>query len=198
VKAVKHAFDLVSAAVGLALVSPLFLLVALLTKCSDAGPVFFRQKRVGKGGQTFEIWKFRTMITDAEQQGGQLTVGDDARITRLGHWLRKFKLDELPQLINVLLGQMSLVGPRPEVPHYVDLYTPEQRKVLELLPGITDPASIRFRNESELLAGCNDPERYYVERIMPEKIQNNLQYAAEATLWSDLRVIAQTIVKLGR
>ncbi|MGE5553677.1 MAG: sugar transferase [Betaproteobacteria bacterium] len=194
----KRAFDLSWAAVGLLVLTPLFVVVALLIKFEDGGPALFVQERVGRRGRLFHMWKFRTMRVGAEQQGGQLTVGQDPRVTHVGAWLRKTKVDELPQLINVLRGEMSLVGPRPEVPRYVSLYTPEQRKVLELVPGITDPASVRYRHESELLAQSSDPERTYIEKIMPDKIAINLAYAARATVWSDLLVILNTFVSLVR
>jgi lipopolysaccharide/colanic/teichoic acid biosynthesis glycosyltransferase len=189
----KRIFDLVCAIPGTALLLPVFLLLALAIKLEGRGPVFFRQDRVGRGGRLFRIWKFRTMVVGAERFGGPLTVGDDHRITRVGRWLRRFKLDELPQLFNVGRGEMSLVGPRPEVPKYVSLYTTTQRKVLELTPGITDPASVAFREESNLLAKASDPERAYVSVIMPAKIQLNLEYAARATVWRDFVVVLQTL-----
>ncbi len=189
----KRFFDLFWTIPGLLLLTPLFLVVAISIKLDDGGPVFFRQERVGQGGKHFRIWKFRTMVVNAEKIGRQITVGRDPRITRVGHWLRKYKLDELPQLFNVLSGDMTLVGPRPEVPRYVALYTPEQRAVLDLLPGITDPASVRYRHESELLAQSNDPERTYIEEIMPEKIRINLAYAEHASLLRDFWVILQTL-----
>jgi len=175
---------------------PALLVIAVLIKLDDGGAVFFRQVRVGRGGRAFRVWKFRTMIPRAEQCGGPLTVGDDPRVTRVGRWLRHSKLDELPQLFNVLAGQMSLVGPRPEVPHYVALYTPDQRRVLDLVPGITDPASIAYRDESALLAQAPDWERQYVEVIMPEKIRLNLAYAARATRWKDFLVVVVTLLSL--
>lgn len=189
----KRVFDLFWTVPGLIILSPVFLCIALWIKLDDGGPIFFKQERVGQSGQLFRIWKFRTMVVDAEKHGRQLTVGRDPRITRAGYWLRKFKLDELPQLLNVLRGEMSLVGPRPEVPRYVALYTPEQRKVLDLVPGITDPASIRYRNESELLALSDNPEHTYITEIMPEKIRLNLAYAQQATVWRDFKVILQTL-----
>jgi len=194
----KRLFDLFWSALGLLLLLPVFLGIALAIKLDDGGPVFFRQQRIGYRGRPFTMWKFRTMVVDAERRGGSLTVGRDPRVTRVGYWLRKTKLDELPQLWNVLKGEMSLVGPRPEVPRYVALYTEEQRRVLELVPGITDPASIRFRHESELLARSPDPERTYVEVVMPEKIRLNLEYAERATVWSDFLVILQTFLSLFR
>lgn len=189
----KRAFDLFWSSVGLLLLWPAFLLIALLIKLEDRGPVFFRQRRVGWCGAAFRMWKFRTMVVDAEQNGPALTVGRDPRITRVGHWLRATKVDELPQLLNVWAGEMSLVGPRPEVQKYVDLYTEDQRRVLELKPGITDLASVKYRRESELLAASDDPDRTYVNEVMPEKIQINLEYAAQASLWGDFRVILMTL-----
>lgn len=197
-RAGKRLFDLFWSMLGLCLLAPVFALVALAIKMSDSGPVFFRQERAGWRGRPFRIWKFRTMVVDAERVGGQLTVGRDPRITQVGDFLRRTKLDELPQLINVLFGEMSLVGPRPEVPKYVRLYTSGQRKVLDLVPGITDPASVRYRNENEVLAGASDPERSYVETIMPEKIRLNLAYAEKASVWSDTLVILATFVSLVR
>lgn len=189
----KRLLDLMGSALGLIVLSPLFLVVGLLIWANDRGPVFFRQERIGQGGRPFLIWKFRTMVMNAEALGSPLTVGRDPRITRVGHWLRKTKIDELPQLINVLLGQMSLVGPRPEVAAYVALYTPEQREVLQLRPGITDPASLRFRNEQELLAQAVDPEGWYVEVIMPEKIRLNLEYGRRASVRTDLGLVWLTV-----
>jgi lipopolysaccharide/colanic/teichoic acid biosynthesis glycosyltransferase len=194
----KRLFDVVASAIGLLVLWPVFLVIAALIKLEDGGPVFYRQERIGYKGRPFKIWKFRTMVVNADKLGKPLTVGRDPRITRVGYWLRKFKLDELPQLLNVLLGEMSLVGPRPEVPQYVALYTPEQRRVLDLVPGITDPASIKFANEAELLAEANDPEKFYIEHIMPTKIRLNMEYASHATLWSDILVILKTLVRIVR
>jgi len=190
---VKRAFDLFWASVGLILLWPLFIAIGLSIKLEHPGAVFFRQRRVGWRGVPFRMWKFRTMVVDAEQKGSTLTVGKDPRITRVGRWLRATKVDELPQLLNVWVGEMSLVGPRPEVQKYVELYTEDQRRVLELRPGITDLASVKYRNESELLAASEDPDRTYVEEVMPEKIQINLEYAAQANLWKDIRVILLTL-----
>lgn len=192
----KRLFDLCLTIPGLVLLSPVFLAIALLIKIDDQGPVFFRQVRVGYKGKPFLIWKFRTMVINAEQLGGPLTVGRDRRITRIGYWLRKLKLDELPQLFNVLKGEMSLVGPRPEVPRYVNLYTPEQQRVLDLVPGITDPASIKYRNENDILTNAPDPERIYVEEIMPEKIRLNLKYAERANVLSDFIVVVRTLFRI--
>ncbi len=189
----KRLFDLFWAAAGLLLLWPVFLAVAVLCKLEDRGSVFFRQERIGWKGRPFRIWKFRTMVVGAERLGPSLTVGRDPRITRIGNWLRQSKIDELPQLINVLLGEMSLVGPRPEVPFYVGMYSEEQRRVLDLRPGITDLASLNFRHESELLASAEDPGRKYVEEIMPEKIRINLRYASRAGLLQDFKVILMTL-----
>lgn len=193
----KRAFDLFWTVPGIILLSPLLLSIAIAIKWSDSGPALFRQERVGQGGHPFRIYKFRTMVVNAEQIGKLLTVGDrDPRITPIGFWLRRYKLDELPQLWNVLRGEMSLVGPRPEVSRYVALYDEEQKRVLALKPGITDPASIQYRNESEILAQCEDPEETYIQQIMPDKIRINLAYAQQATRRSDLQVILATLFGL--
>ncbi len=189
----KRLFDLFWSALGLALLSPLLLLVALAVKAEDGGPVFFRQVRIGRGGRPFGIWKFRTMVVDAERQGRSITVGQDPRITRIGRRLRATKLDEIPQLLNVLVGEMSLVGPRPEVPRYVDLYTESQRAILALRPGITDLASIKYRNESELLAEAENPDETYIQVLLPDKIRINLDYAVRANLRTDFLVILATL-----
>ncbi|MGH8283360.1 MAG: sugar transferase [Gammaproteobacteria bacterium] len=194
----KRCFDFVAAAIGIVLLSPLFILVALLIKASSPGPIFFKQERVGYKGRPFLIWKFRTMVRGAESLGGSLTVGNDPRITRIGGWLRKTKLDELPQLFNVLTGEMSLAGPRPEVERYVKLYTEAQRKVLDLMPGITDPASIHFKRESQLLGEATQPEQTYINSVMPEKIRLNLEYARRANFWSDFGVILRTLGAIFR
>jgi lipopolysaccharide/colanic/teichoic acid biosynthesis glycosyltransferase len=193
----KRVMDVCGSLVGLAVLAPLFVLVGIMIAVDGQGrgfgSVFFGQDRVGRHGASFRMWKFRTMVVGAEQRGAQLTVGADPRITRVGRWLRRFKLDELPQLLNVLRGEMSLVGPRPEVPRYVALYTDAQRAVLRLVPGITDPASIRYRDEAAELSRAADPERCYIEEIMPEKIRLNLEYAAHATPWSDVLVVLSTV-----
>lgn len=192
----RRALDLFIALPMSIVLLPLWALIALWIKLDSPGPVYFLQERVGRGGQLFRIWKFRTMITDAERHGAQLTIGRDPRITRSGHFLRRYRLDELPQLFNVLKGEMSIVGPRPEVPRYVALYTPEQRRILNFRPGITSPASIAFRNESELLAAQPDPEAFYRAEVMPAKIEQDLRYAQQATVWSDCVIIAQTVRRL--
>lgn len=192
----KRTLDLVTAGAGLVVLAPLLAVVAVLVKTEDGGPVFFRQERVGYRGRTFRIWKFRTMVPDAGTHGLPLTVGGDSRVTRIGAWLRRLKLDELPQLFNVLIGDMSLVGPRPEVPCYVASYSAEERRVLDLVPGVTDEASIRYMAESALLARALDPERVYVSEIVPDKIRLNLAYAARATVWTDVWVIMATLRRL--
>jgi lipopolysaccharide/colanic/teichoic acid biosynthesis glycosyltransferase len=189
----KRAFDLFWSLLGLAVLAPVLALVALAVKVEDGGLVFFRQVRIGLGGRPFRIWKFRTMVVDAERQGPAITVGRDPRITRVGAWLRATKLDEIPQLLNVVAGEMSLVGPRPEVPRYVELYTESQRAILALRPGITDLASIKYRNESELLAQAADPDRTYVQDILPDKVQINLAYATRAWVGTDFLVILATL-----
>ena len=172
----KRLFDIVMSGLGLLILSPLFLFLAFWIKLDSKGPVFFRQSRVGKGNKDFRIFKFRSMRVGSDK-GSQVTIGGhDPRITRSGYFIRKFKLDELPQLINVFIGDMSLVGPRPEVRHYVDYWTPEQMHVLDVRPGITDPASIKFRNENELLEKAEDPEQYYIDVIMQEKLKLYLEY----------------------
>lgn len=197
---VKRLFDLLVSGLGLLLLAPLLLAVALAIKLDTPGPVFFRQVRVGRHGVEFRIHKFRTMAhrdSAAEARTAQLTVGADPRITRVGAWLRRTKLDELAQLIDVCTGRMSLVGPRPEVPRYVALYPPALRdKVLSVRPGITDPASLAYRNESALLARAADPEREYVEVLLPAKLQLSARYVDEASVWGDLRVIGATLQAL--
>ncbi len=195
---VRRAFDMTAAALGLVVLSPLFLVLALLIRSTSPGPAFFRQERVGLHGRPFRMFKFRSMRQDAEAHGGQLTVGADPRVTRVGSVLRRYKLDELPQLINVVRGEMALVGPRPEVPRYVALYDERQRQVLEMRPGVTDPASIAYRGESELLASSSDPETTYVNSIMPHKLELNLEYLGRRTLLSDIGILLATVAKLAR
>ncbi len=190
----KRAMDIVLSACALAVLWPLLLLIALAIWIDDPGPVFYRQVRVGRNGKTFRIFKFRSMVMDADKKGLAITVGRDSRITRVGAVLRKTKLDELAQLLNVLFGQMSFVGPRPEVPKYVELYTPYQRQVLLVRPGITDYASIAYRNENDLLAGAPNPEAMYIEQIMPDKIELNMKYLREISPLADIRLILKTIV----
>ena len=190
---VKRALDCLVSAAALLVLSPLLLLIALAVKLDSPGPVFYRQERVGKDGKPFRIFKFRTMVTGADRRGPAITVGKDSRITRVGGFLRGTKLDELAQLLNVLSGTMSFVGPRPEVPKYVALYTPVQRQVLLVRPGITDYASIAYRRESELLGRAEDPEAMYINEIMPAKLELNLRYLREISPLTDLRLILRTL-----
>jgi len=190
----KRAFDLLGASLALVLLWPLMLAIAAAIKLDSRGPVLFRQQRVGRHGVPFRIHKFRTMVADAPQRGPALTVGADVRITRIGHWLRSTRLDELPQLIDVLAGHMSLVGPRPELPQYVAHYPAALReRALSVRPGITDPSSLLYLNEAELLARAADPEREYIEVILPRKLQCAADYAAQANLRSDLTVLLRTL-----
>ena len=190
----KRVFDVLVSALGLLLIAPLLLLLAAAVKLDSPGPVFFRQLRVGRHGVPFRIHKFRTMRVDAEARGPQVTVGADARITRSGRWLRRHRLDELPQLIDVLQGTMSLVGPRPEVPRYVAHYPAELKaQVLGVRPGITDPASLAHIDEAAELAAAADPERHYIEQVLPRKLRLQAAYAARATLGSDLALIGRTL-----
>ncbi len=188
----KRIFDILVSGIGLICLSPLLLIVAIWIKLDSPGPVFYRQVRVGRYNKDFRIFKFRSMRIGSDK-GSLVTIGGrDPRITRSGYFIRKFKIDELPQLINVLVGDMSLVGPRPEVRHYVHYWTPEQMHVLDVRPGITDPASIKYRNENELLAQAEDPEKYYIEVIMQEKIKLYLEYAEKSSFWYDIKLIFQT------
>ena len=190
----KRAMDIVISGCALLVIWPVLVLIALAIKIDDPGPVFYRQVRVGKNGKEFRIYKFRTMVVDADKKGLAITVGRDNRITRMGRLLRKTKLDELAQLINVFVGEMSFVGPRPEVPKYVNLYTPYQRQVLLVRPGITDYASIAYRNENDMLEGAEDPERMYIDVIMPDKIELNMKYLREISPLADIRLIFSTII----
>ncbi len=190
----KRAFDFGFSFGTLLILAPLLIAMALWIKLDSPGPVFFRQVRVGRGGREFRICKFRTMRADAELRGPQLTIGADSRITRSGAWLRKYKIDEIPQFFNVLIGDMSIVGPRPEVRRYVDLYAPETRQaVLSVRPGITDLASIEYRDENELLAASADPERTYVEQVLPAKLALCERYIRERSFFGDLRIIGRSM-----
>jgi lipopolysaccharide/colanic/teichoic acid biosynthesis glycosyltransferase len=192
--AIKRAVDIVGAVVGLVVLAPLLLAIATAIKLTSQGPVFFRQERIGRGGRPFRIFKFRSMVAAAPQLGAALTVRSDRRITRVGGFLRKYKLDELPQLINVVMGEMSLVGPRPEVPEFMRLYTPEQRAIIvSVRPGITDYASILFRDESALLDQADDVVEVYQHVIMPIKFAYYKQYTEEVGLRNDLRIIVATL-----
>jgi len=189
----KRLYDLFIASLSLLVVGPLVLLIAVAIRLTDSGPVFFSQRRVGLHGRLFHILKFRTMIPGAEQLGTSVTGKDDTRVTAIGRLLRRAKLDELPQLWNVFRGEMSLVGPRPEVPCYVEEYTPEQRRVLELKPGVTDLATLLYRNEEEVLRNADDVEGFYLQEVVPRKIQLNLAYATHANRWEDTKVILRTL-----
>ncbi len=197
-KFAKRAFDMVCSGLGIIVLSPVLFIIALRIKKESDGPVFFKQIRVGEKGKEFEILKFRTMVVNAEKLGRQITVGNDSRITKIGGFLRKYKLDELPQLFNVFKGEMSLVGPRPEVPKYVAMYSREQRKVLDVKPGITDLASIRYRDENELLGTSEDPDNMYINTIMPDKLALNLEYIKKSNVFFDVYIILNTIVKCLR
>lgn len=188
----KRCFDIAASFFGILFLLIPFAAVAVAVKCSSRGPVFFRQVRVGKNGREFRIYKFRTMVADAEKKGMQITVGGDSRVTGIGRVLRKTKVDELPQLFNVFAGQMSFVGPRPEVPHYVKMYSDYQKNVLRIKPGITELASIVYRDENDVLAKSEDPERTYIEEIMPEKIKLNMQYMQKMNVFYDIYLIFRT------
>jgi lipopolysaccharide/colanic/teichoic acid biosynthesis glycosyltransferase len=195
---IKRLFDVVVAAAGLLVLSPLFVLLALAIKLTSRGPVFFRQERVGRDFEPFRIYKFRTMVVDAPKLGGQITAGRDPRITSIGHVLRKTKLDELPQLLNVLSGEMSLVGPRPEVPKYVEMFRPQFAEVLSVRPGITDLASVKYRDENEILGKADDPEAAYVNQVLPDKLALATEYVRRASFWFDVRLIFATFWKVLR
>jgi lipopolysaccharide/colanic/teichoic acid biosynthesis glycosyltransferase len=194
----KRGLDVAASVLGLIVLLPLFVVVGLSIKLDSSGPVFFRQTRVGQRGAPFRIWKFRSMAHDAEQTGPGLTIARDGRVTRVGRLLRRSKIDELPQLINVLCGEMSLVGPRPEIPSFVEHYGPDERLVLEHRPGMTDPASIRYRDEEDVLAAESDPVAHYRDVVMRDKIALNLEYQRSATVFSDFVVIGRTIREIFR
>jgi lipopolysaccharide/colanic/teichoic acid biosynthesis glycosyltransferase len=190
----KRLFDVLSSAMGLVVLAPVLAAVALAIKMESQGPVFYRGVRAGRHGKPFRIFKFRTMVMNAEALGSASTAEDDQRITRVGRILRKVKLDELPQLLNVLRGEMSLVGPRPQVMWAVEQYTAEQRAILKVRPGITDPASVRFRNESEILRGSADPDKDYFEKIHPEKMRLSIEYVREQSFLLDCKILLQTMM----
>lgn len=189
----KRLFDLVCSAIGLVFVGPILVLLAIAIKLTSRGPVFYRGPRIGLHGRPFHIYKFRTMVVDADKIGGSSTPEDDPRVTRVGKFLRKYKLDELPQLINVVTGEMSLVGPRPQVAWAVERYTAEERAVLSVRPGMTDRASLKFANEGEILKGSTDPDRDYWEKIHPEKMRLALEYVKDHSVMTDIRIILETI-----
>ena len=189
----KRLFDLIASGCGLLVLSPIFLVLAIWVKLDSPGPVFYRQVRVGRGNKDFRLFKFRSMRIGSDKSGLITVGGRDPRVTRSGFYIRKYKLDELPQLINVFLGDMSLVGPRPEVRKYVDMYTPEQMHVLDVRPGITDMASICYRNENEILEKVDNPEQYYQDVIMQDKLRINLEYVKKHSLIGDILLIFKTL-----
>ena len=191
----KRIFDIILSLFGLIILLPFMLIIAIFIKLDSKGPVFFKQVRVTKNGREFKIFKYRTMRVGSDKYS-QITVGKDDRITKIGSFLRKYKLDEIPQLINVLIGDMSLVGPRPEVPKYVALYTDEQKEILKVRAGITDYASIEFSNENDLLASEEDPEKAYIKKVMPKKIELNKKYISEISMLTDIKIILLTIKKI--
>lgn len=191
-------FDFVLSLVGLVILAPIFIVLAVWIKIDSVGPVFYKQIRVGQNGKDFGLFKFRSMVVDADKKGLITVGGRDPRITRSGYFIRKYKLDELPQLINVLVGDMSLVGPRPEVRKYVELYDDEQNKVLSVKPGITDYASIEYMDENEILGKSTDPEKTYIEEIMPEKIKYNMKYIKNRSLIEYFKIIFLTVLKIIR
>ena len=191
-------FDFILSLVGLVILAPIFIVLAIWIKIDSKGPVFYKQVRVGQNGIDFGLFKFRSMVVDADKKGLITVGGRDPRITRSGYFIRKYKLDELPQLINVLVGDMSLVGPRPEVRKYVELYTDEQQKVLSVKPGITDYASIEYMDENEILGKSNDPEKTYIEEIMPEKIKYNMKYIQNKNVSEYFKIIFLTLLKIVR
>lgn len=193
---VKRLFDIIASFIGLIILLPFLLIIALLILTDSRGGIFYRQVRVGKDNKDFRLFKFRTMAKDSDKKGLLTVGGRDSRITRIGYYLRKYKLDELPQLLNVLIGDMSLVGPRPEVRKYVDMYNAEQRNVLSVKPGITDYASIEYSNENELLAKSQDPEQTYIKEVMPAKLLLNKKYIAEQGFSTDIKIIFRTIGKI--
>lgn len=187
-------FDIIFSLIGLLILSPVFLLIIIIIKITSNGSPFYKQSRVGKGSKDFRLFKFRTMYVDADKKGLLTVGGKDNRITKIGFYLRKYKLDELPQLINVLKGEMSIVGPRPEVRKYVELYTTEQKRVLNVLPGVTDYASIVFRNENDLLALVQNPEEFYIKELIPKKIELNSKYINNQSLKEYFFIIAKTLI----
>ncbi|MDY3828331.1 MAG: sugar transferase [Clostridium sp.] len=193
----KRFFDIIVSLIGIIILGIFLIIISIIIKCTSEGPVFFKQIRVGKSGKEFKIFKFRTMVVNAESLGTQITIGKDKRITKIGHFLRKYKIDELPQLFNVFIGEMSFVGPRPEVPKYVAMYNETQREVLSVRPGITDLASIRYRNENEILGrakNADEAEDMYINEIMPDKLKLNLEYIEKSNVFYDIYIIFKTII----
>lgn len=192
----KRLFDIIFSLIGIIIILPVLVGLAILIKKEDGGSVFYRGVRVGRYGKFFRIYKFRTMVVNADKIGGPSTADDDPRITRVGRFMRRYKLDEIPQLINVLRGEMSFVGSRPEVPFYVNMFSEEEKKILTVKPGITDWASLWNSDEGAILAGSKDPEKAYMEKIRPEKIRLQLKYVREQYFWADMRIIFLTLLKL--
>lgn len=197
-KYIKRIIDFLLALIGIILLIPFFIIIAILIKKEDGGSIFFKQVRVGQYGKPFRIYKFRTMVENAGKMGPQVTKGDDPRITKIGKFLRKYKLDELPQLINVLKGDMSLVGPRPEVPKYVEVYKEDYNEILKVKPGITDYATLEYVDEEEILKGANDVEKVYLEKVLPEKIKYYKKYINDISFLTDLKLILKTLKKIIR
>ncbi|HLY63873.1 MAG TPA: sugar transferase [Terriglobia bacterium] len=192
-EAFKRVFDFILAFIGLIVLSPLLVMIAVAIKLTSSGPIFYRGVRTGRHGKFFRMMKFRTMVANAESVGGTSTAETDPRITRIGKWLRAHKLDEFPQLFNVLKGEMSLVGPRPEVEEYTRLYTPEEMAILEVPPGITDFSSIKFRDLNAILAEADDPDKYFAENVLPTKNKLRLEYVRNRSLWLDFKIIFLTL-----
>jgi lipopolysaccharide/colanic/teichoic acid biosynthesis glycosyltransferase len=192
----KRIFDLVFSMIGLIILMPIFFMIAVWIKLDSSSPVFFRQVRIGRFGKPFRIYKFRTMVADAESRGQQITAGEDPRITRVGRFLRRYKLDELPQLLNVFIGDMSIVGPRPEVPRYVEMFHDQYKDVLTVKPGITDYAAIEFRDEESVLKQYANPEDGYIKEVLPKKIDLYKKYLVERSLKTDIKVILLTLKKI--
>ena len=192
----KRLFDLILSFLGLFILFPFFVVIAIAIKRDSFGPIFYKGKRIGRFGKPFLIYKFRTMVVNADKKGASSTADDDTRLTKIGIFLRKYKLDELPQLINILKGEMSFVGPRPQVAWAVKLYSDEEKKILNVRPGITDYASIKFSNEGEILKGSSDPDKAYMEKIHPEKMKLGLQYAQNHSLWIDIKILYKTFITI--
>lgn len=192
----KRLFDIIASGIGLIVLCPLFAVLAIWIKSDSKGPIFYRQTRVGKNNKDFRLFKFRSMRPNSDKLGLITVGGHDPRITKSGYYIRKYKLDEFPQLINVFKGDMSLVGPRPEVRKYVNMYTPEQMRVLSVRPGITSLASIYYRNENDILAASDDPDKCYIEQVMPDKLSIDLEYVIKANLWTDIKLIFSTFKEI--
>lgn len=192
----KRIFDLIFSVLLLVLLSPFMLIIAIAVKCTSPGEIIFRQTRVTTYGKRFQIYKFRTMVSDAPQKGSQVTVKGDSRVTGVGHFLRKVRLDELPQLLNILKGEMSFVGTRPEVEKYVEAYTPQMYATLLMPAGVTSPASIRYKDEERLLSGEGNPDEIYCNQILPEKMKYNLEYIREFSFWKDIVILFQTVIAI--